>query len=197
MEIAGFWVLWTTLLGFSLPCESASGAKQVKNSSSLVTNCRSPLNHHRSRMLSFTSCEYRLRHSSADITKATDCRCGMLEDRRLLICHYLPTVAIAICANSAGTIARNIFAIYTTNRHSDYAANADAGCVPPKPRVLVFEQLVTSELNTFFPFDPYKLPRSGSYIQGVEPSTIGHACWPPNRRRKHASVPPIRACERL
>lgn len=24
-----------------------------------------------------------------------------------------------------------------------------------------------SELNTFFPFDPYKLPRSGSYIQGV------------------------------
>ena len=91
----------------------------------------------------------------------------MLEDRRLCICHYLPTVAIAICANSAGTIARNIFAIYTTNRHSDYAANADAGCVPPKPRVLVFEQLVTSELNTFFPFDPYKLPRSGSYIQGV------------------------------
>ena len=33
--------------------------------------------------------------------------------------------------------------------------------------------------------------------QTGEPSTIGHACWPPNRRRKHASVPPIRACERL
>lgn len=26
---------------------------------------------------------------------------------------------------------------------------------------------MTAELNTFFPFDPYKLPRSGSYIQGV------------------------------
>ena len=26
---------------------------------------------------------------------------------------------------------------------------------------------MTSELNTFFPFDPYKLPRSGEYIQGV------------------------------
>lgn len=26
---------------------------------------------------------------------------------------------------------------------------------------------VTSELNTFFPFDPYKLPRSSSYIEGV------------------------------
>lgn len=24
-----------------------------------------------------------------------------------------------------------------------------------------------SELNTFFPFDPYRLPRSGSYIEGV------------------------------
>jgi len=28
-------------------------------------------------------------------------------------------------------------------------------------------QTVNSELNTFFPFDPYKLPRSNSYIQDV------------------------------
>lgn len=26
---------------------------------------------------------------------------------------------------------------------------------------------MTSELNTFFPFDPYKLPRSSSYIEGI------------------------------
>ena len=59
------------------------------------------------------------------------------------------------------------YSIMEANRRSDYASNADAGRAPPKPRALVFEQSVTSELNTFFPFDPYKLPRSGSYIQGV------------------------------
>ena len=53
------------------------------------------------------------------------------------------------------------------NRRSDYATNADAGRGPSKPRALVFEQSVTSELSTFFPFDSYKLPRSGSYIRGV------------------------------
>lgn len=26
---------------------------------------------------------------------------------------------------------------------------------------------INSELNTFFPFDPYRLPKSSSYIQGV------------------------------
>ena len=31
----------------------------------------------------------------------------------------------------------------------------------------MFDNTMTSELNTFFPFDPYKLPRSGAYIQGV------------------------------
>ena len=51
------------------------------------------------------------------------------------------------------------YSIMEANRRSDYAANADAGRGPPKPRALVFEQSVTSELNTFFPFDPYKLPR--------------------------------------
>ena len=59
------------------------------------------------------------------------------------------------------------YSIMEANRRSDYATNADAGRGPSKPRALVFEQSVTSELNTFFPFDPYKLPRSGSYIQGV------------------------------
>ena len=27
--------------------------------------------------------------------------------------------------------------------------------------------MVTSYLNTFFPFDPYRLPKSGEYIQGI------------------------------
>lgn len=29
------------------------------------------------------------------------------------------------------------------------------------------EGLLSTELHTFFPFDPYKLPRSSEYIQGV------------------------------
>ena len=59
------------------------------------------------------------------------------------------------------------YSIMEANRRSDYATNADAGRAPSKPRALVFEQSVTSELSTFFPFDSYKLPRSGSYIRGI------------------------------
>lgn len=59
------------------------------------------------------------------------------------------------------------YSIMEANRRSDYAPTADSGRAPSKPKALVFEPSMTSELNTFFPFDPYKLPRSGSYIQGV------------------------------
>jgi RNA polymerase I-specific transcription initiation factor RRN3 len=31
----------------------------------------------------------------------------------------------------------------------------------------VLGESVQTELNTFFPFDPYKLPRSGAYIESV------------------------------
>ncbi|OJA07665.1 hypothetical protein AZE42_09570 [Rhizopogon vesiculosus] len=49
------------------------------------------------------------------------------------------------------------FSILEANKRAPYPvfAGAVAGCAGPE------------ELHTFFPFDPYKLPRSGEYIQGV------------------------------
>ncbi|KAI0920959.1 hypothetical protein AcV7_002954 [Taiwanofungus camphoratus] len=68
------------------------------------------------------------------------------------------------------------YSIMESNRRSDYAPNTSGSNSGQKPclnmcgtlmRSAMLEQSITSELNTFFPFDPYKLPRSGSYIQGV------------------------------
>src|SRR5882757_6221959 len=49
------------------------------------------------------------------------------------------------------------FSILEANKRAPYPvfAGAVAGHAGPE------------ELHTFFPFDPYKLPRSGEYIQGV------------------------------
>lgn len=54
--------------------------------------------------------------------------------------------------------------IIEVNRRSEY--NPSPGSLPLLPRVSG-EELVSAELHTFFPFDPYKLPRSRSYIQGM------------------------------
>lgn len=54
--------------------------------------------------------------------------------------------------------------IIEANKRSEY--NPSPGSVALLPRVSG-EELVSAELHTFFPFDPYKLPRSSSYIRGV------------------------------
>lgn len=54
--------------------------------------------------------------------------------------------------------------IIEANRRSEY--NPSPGSIPLLPRGSA-DGLVSVELHSFFPFDPYKLPRSGSYIQGV------------------------------
>ena len=63
------------------------------------------------------------------------------------------------------------YSIMEANRRSEYAPStpgAGAGAHSGRlPKGLMFDNTMTSELNTFFPFDPYKLPRSGAYIQGV------------------------------
>ncbi|KAG8219030.1 RNA polymerase I-specific transcription initiation factor RRN3 [Butyriboletus roseoflavus] len=56
------------------------------------------------------------------------------------------------------------YSIIEANRRSEY--NPSPGLLPLLPR-LSGEELVSTELHMFFPFDPYKLPRSSSYIQGV------------------------------
>lgn len=58
------------------------------------------------------------------------------------------------------------YSIIEANRRSEYASsNTQAMRHFVSPTVL--GESVQTELNTFFPFDPYKLPRSGTYIESV------------------------------
>ncbi|PFH51328.1 hypothetical protein AMATHDRAFT_59411 [Amanita thiersii Skay4041] len=69
------------------------------------------------------------------------------------------------------------YSILESNKRSEYAVRSSIGsnsspinCLPSSsvihPAVLIGESL-TTELNTFFPFDPYRLQRSSSFIQGI------------------------------
>ncbi|KZT71473.1 RNA polymerase I-specific transcription initiation factor RRN3 [Daedalea quercina L-15889] len=64
------------------------------------------------------------------------------------------------------------YTIMESNRRSEYAPTTPvSNGVQTSKRSAIHPSMLgrsmTTELNTFFPFDPYKLPRSGSYIQGV------------------------------
>ncbi|KAH8096739.1 RNA polymerase I-specific transcription initiation factor RRN3 [Cristinia sonorae] len=63
------------------------------------------------------------------------------------------------------------YPIIEANRRSDYAPNSgDNDQLKTKAPLFSLAMMGNSmqmELNTFFPFDPYKLPRSGAYIEGV------------------------------
>ena len=62
------------------------------------------------------------------------------------------------------------YSIIESNKRSDFAPESQQNAAA-KSRPLIHPVIVGSsmhaELNTFFPFDPYKLPRSSAYIQGV------------------------------
>ncbi|KAF8838365.1 RNA polymerase I-specific transcription initiation factor RRN3 [Paxillus ammoniavirescens] len=55
------------------------------------------------------------------------------------------------------------YSMIEANKRSEY--NPSPGSLPLMPRGT--EEFLHAELHTFFPFDPYKLPRSSSYIEGV------------------------------
>jgi RNA polymerase I-specific transcription initiation factor RRN3 len=62
------------------------------------------------------------------------------------------------------------YSILEAHRRSDGPTSrpsrgTNTPATPVHPAVL--GETIVSELNTFFPFDPYKLPRSNSYIAGV------------------------------
>ncbi|KAI0092198.1 RNA polymerase I-specific transcription initiation factor RRN3 [Irpex rosettiformis] len=67
------------------------------------------------------------------------------------------------------------YSIIEANRRMDFSSRSSSnGSMPTLPRSnssfispALLGHTMHSELNTFFPFDPYRLPRSGSYIQGV------------------------------
>ena len=62
------------------------------------------------------------------------------------------------------------YSIIESNRRSDYAPESQQS-TGTKSRPVIHPAIVGSsmhaELNTFFPFDPYKLPKSSTYIQDV------------------------------
>ncbi|KIK96058.1 hypothetical protein PAXRUDRAFT_139331 [Paxillus rubicundulus Ve08.2h10] len=55
------------------------------------------------------------------------------------------------------------YSMIEANKRSEY--NPSPGSLPLLSRST--EEFLHAELHTFFPFDPYKLPRSSSYIEGV------------------------------
>ncbi|THH29661.1 hypothetical protein EUX98_g4514 [Antrodiella citrinella] len=60
------------------------------------------------------------------------------------------------------------YPIIEANRRSDYApSSGQARSRAPLFTIAMMGNSMQMELNTFFPFDPYKLPRSGPYIDGV------------------------------
>jgi RNA polymerase I-specific transcription initiation factor RRN3 len=65
------------------------------------------------------------------------------------------------------------YTILESNKRSEYGPspnsnpNANATVTNKPPSVLLRHEPVDAELNTFFPFDPYRLPRSNVFIQGV------------------------------
>jgi RNA polymerase I-specific transcription initiation factor RRN3 len=66
------------------------------------------------------------------------------------------------------------YSIMESNRRTEYAnarSSSNTLLVHRSPSAsihpAVLGELAIAELNTFFPFDPYKLPQSSSYIQKV------------------------------
>ncbi|CCM00173.1 uncharacterized protein FIBRA_02201 [Fibroporia radiculosa] len=97
-------------------------------------------------------------------------RVVMSELNPLKMCSINVVMQFARVAHATGFI--YCYSIMEANRRSEYAPqNASGGSQSGKRGPVVHPSMlghsINSELNTFFPFDPYKLPRSGSYIQGV------------------------------
>jgi len=62
------------------------------------------------------------------------------------------------------------YSIMKDNRRSEYNSifnGRPSQEQKPSIQLSLFADSMHAELNTFFPFDPYRLPRSSSYIQGV------------------------------
>lgn len=59
------------------------------------------------------------------------------------------------------------YSILKDNRRSEYSSTHHRPELKSSVQLSVLADSVHAELNTFFPFDPYRLPRSSSYIQGV------------------------------
>ncbi|THV08235.1 RNA polymerase I-specific transcription initiation factor RRN3 [Dendrothele bispora CBS 962.96] len=80
-----------------------------------------------------------------------------------------PNVAMQFARVAQATDFIYCYTILESNRRSEYTASSgtDAGSRQSSIHLAVLGEGLNNELNTFFPFDPYKLPKSGTYIQDV------------------------------
>jgi len=58
------------------------------------------------------------------------------------------------------------YSILEANKRSEYGSTTSPS-VQQNPYRIFISVSANAELNTFFPFDPYKLPKSSPYIDGV------------------------------
>ncbi|KAF9006640.1 RNA polymerase I-specific transcription initiation factor RRN3 [Cyathus striatus] len=59
------------------------------------------------------------------------------------------------------------YTIVENNKRLDYGPSDDKSSSSSTYHPVVPNEPVNAELNTFFPFDPYRLPKSNVYIQGI------------------------------
>jgi len=67
------------------------------------------------------------------------------------------------------------YPILAANKRSEYSTSSTTSSSAPNPAMVstggihpsILEKAVNPELNSFFPFDPYRLPRSGKFIEGI------------------------------
>ncbi|KAL4259491.1 RRN3 family protein [Pleurotus pulmonarius] len=87
----------------------------------------------------------------------------------LKICSANVVMQFARVAQATGFV--YCYSIMESNKRSEYSTNVNNTSTPATTRTLVnpliLDRSVNTELNTFFPFDPYRLPRSSPFIESV------------------------------
>ncbi|KAI0052762.1 RNA polymerase I-specific transcription initiation factor RRN3 [Auriscalpium vulgare] len=85
----------------------------------------------------------------------------------LKVCSENVVLQFARVAQATGFV--YIYPLLEANRRLEFATSTPSTphAHAPVPHAALFGDRVISELNTFFPFDPYKLPRSAAYIEGI------------------------------
>ncbi|KAK7470311.1 DNA independent RNA polymerase I transcription factor [Stygiomarasmius scandens] len=80
-----------------------------------------------------------------------------------------PNVAMQFARVAQATDFIYCYTILESNRRSEYTGSQSADTTSRQTSVhlALLGEGLNNELNTFFPFDPYKLPKSGVYIQDV------------------------------
>ncbi|KIY46603.1 RNA polymerase I-specific transcription initiation factor RRN3 [Fistulina hepatica ATCC 64428] len=78
-----------------------------------------------------------------------------------------PNVALQFARVAHATHLVYCYTLIEENKRSDYSGHGDLPSSTSKTSAVVMANLIDPELNSFFPFDPYKLPKSNAFIASV------------------------------